>query len=308
MILKYNKASNSKQAVRALQYLFDISPTGTYCLQTKRAVESFQKAKNLEIDGIAGPNTLEALAKSLPNVEYGDYSGSKYVYAVQSLVSTSRDGKYGTATRDNVKAFQVAAHISQTGDVGQNDWLALWDCKYEITDASLNGVHAKEPVDYKQYDSRWRYVRYSSIGKASQTIGSSGCGPTAMADIMAAWIQKGITPVEMCKYSLNKGYRTEDSGTAWAFFESVFKSYASGFGAFIQTKSMATLKKALAQGAFVVTSMGPGYWTKGGHFICVYKMDDTYVYAKDPASSSRKKQKINAFEQQRKQFFIFYPK
>jgi hypothetical protein len=71
---------------------------------------------------------------------------------------------------------------------------------------------------------------------------------------------------------------------------------------------MSTLKQALANGAFAVASMAPGYWTKGGHFICVYKMDDTYVYAKDPASSVRKKQKISAFENERKQFFIFYKK
>ena len=52
--------------------------------------------------------------------------------------------------------------------------------------------------------------------------------------------------------------------------------------------------------------MGPGYWTKGGHFICLWRSDDTYMYANDPASSVRKKQKLSAFESQRKQFFIFY--
>jgi hypothetical protein len=30
------------------------------------------------------------------------------------------------------------------------------------------------------------------------------------------------------------------------------------------------------------------------------------MYANDPASYSRKRQKLAAFEQQRKQFFIFY--
>lgn len=53
--------------------------------------------------------------------------------------------------------------------------------------------------------------------------------------------------------------------------------------------------------------MGPGFWTKGGHFICLWRTDDTYMYANDPASNVRKKQKLAAFESQRKQFFIFYP-
>ena len=69
---------------------------------------------------------------------------------------------------------------------------------------------------------------------------------------------------------------------------------------------MATARAALKNGALVVASMGPGYWTKNGHFICLWKTDETYMYANDPASGSRKRQKLAAFEQQRKQFFIFY--
>ena len=309
MILKYGKSSNNKQAVRALQYLLDVSVTGTYNAATKKAVTNFQKASNLKADGIAGPDTLTALCATLPDVIYMDYSKSKYVYAVQSLVSTGLDGKYGNNTRKNVIAFQSAANITQTGNITKNDWLALWDCKYEITDPPKNnGTNTKEPVDYKQYDSRWKKIKYTITGSSSQTIGSSGCGPTAMADIMATWVDKKITPVEMCQYALKNGYRTRNSGTAWGFFKSVANAYPQGFSKFTQTKSMATLKAALAQGAFAVASMGPGYWTKGGHYICVYKMDNTYVYAKDPASSTRKKQKISAFESQRKQFFIFWPK
>ena len=295
MILKYGK-SNSKQAVKALQYLLDVpvSSSGTFNSATKTAVKNFQNSKNLTTDGIAGPDTLTALCKTLPDVKHKDYSKSKYVKAVQCLVGSSVDGKYGSNTKANVQAFQLTARLTRTGNVSQNDWLALWDCKYTITDTTMNGTLSKEPVDYKQYDSKWKKIMYSAKKDKSQTIGSSGCGPTSMADIMACWIDKTITPVEMCEFSLSKGCRTSNSGTAWGYF--------------VQTKSMATLKKALAAGAFAVSSMAPGYWTKGGHFICVYKMDDTYVYAKDPASSSRKKQKISAFEDERKQFFIFYKK
>lgn len=309
MILKYGKSGNSKQAVRALQYLLEVKVSGTYNAATKTAVKNFQKSKNLTADGIAGPDTLTALCATLPDVVYKDYSLSKYVYAVQSLVSTGLDGKYGNNTRKNVVAFQDAANITQTGNITKNDWLALWDCKYEITDPPKNnGTNGKEPVDYKQYDSRWKKIKYTITGSSSQTIGSSGCGPTSMADIMACWVDKKITPVEMCQYALKKGFRTRNSGTAWGFYKSIANAYPQGFSKFTQTKSMSTLKAALAQGAFAVASMGPGYWTKGGHFICVYKMDNTYVYAKDPASSSRKKQKIGDFERQRKQFFIFWPK
>ena len=307
MILAKGK-NNSKQAVRALQYLFDISVTGVYDSETETIIKKFQKSKNLDVDGKAGPNTLTAIANLLPDVKYKDYSKSKYVKAVQSLVGSSIDGKYGKNTRANVVTFQSSACLIRSGDITQNDWLALWDCIYVKTDMSLNGTNSKEPVDYKQYDSRWGKKKYTATGNSSQTIASSGCGPTSMADIVACWIDKNITPVEMCEYSLKKGYRTRNDGTAWGFFKSVANAFPQGFSKFVQTKSMSTLKAALANGAFAVSSMGPGYWTKGGHFICVYKMDNNYVYAKDPASSTRKKQKIIDFEKQRKQFFIFYPK
>ena len=104
MILKYGKL-NSKQAVKALQYLLGVSAGGTYNSATKSAVKKFQKANKLKEDGIAGPDTLTALCKTLPDVLYKDYSQSKYVKAVQSLVGTTVDGKYGANTRKNVIAF-----------------------------------------------------------------------------------------------------------------------------------------------------------------------------------------------------------
>ena len=274
-----------------------------YSVQTKTAVKSYQSVHGLKADGIAGPETLTYLCHTLPVVKPGDYSGSVYVKAVQALVSATIDGKYGSKTRANVVAFQNVSGLQGNGVVALDDWLALFDCSYTRT-VKTSGTNTKQPVDYKQYDSKWKSKPYTASGNSSQTIGSSGCGPTSMADIMATWKDKNITPVEMCSYSLKHGYRTASNGTAWDFFGSVAKTY--GFKKFVQTKSMATVKAALKEGVFAVASMGPGYWTKGGHFICLWKCDDTYMYANDPASSVRKKQKLGAFEEQRKQFFIFY--
>ena len=303
MVLKYGSSSNSKQAVRALRLLLGMSVGDTYDSATKKAIKEFQKAHKLDADGIAGPATLTALCGILPNVSYKDYSMSVYVRAVQALVGTTIDGKYGSATRKNVIAFQAAAGIVRTGDVNRNTWLAFWDCKY-VKDAPTSGTGTKQPVDYKQGDKRWGRIVYTSCGNKKQTIANSGCGPTSMADIVATMKDSRVTPVEMCAYAVKHGYRTRNSGTSWGFFKAIAREYS--FAKFIQTKSMATLKAGLDSGAFAVASMGPGYWTKGGHFICVWKYDDTYIYANDPASSSRKKQKHAAFEKERKQFFLFW--
>ena len=303
MTLKYGSRSNSKQAVRALSLLMGMGKQDSFTVALKTKVKAFQKQRGLKADGIAGPQTLSVLADTLPTVIYLDYSKSIYVKAVQALVSCTIDGKYGSATRANVKAFQVSAGLEVTGNVSHNDWRALWGCSYERT-TKPSGTNSLQPVDYKQGDKRWGKVVYTACGNKSQTIANSGCGPTSMADIMATWVDTKITPVQMCEYAVKHGFRTRSSGTAWGFFKSIANAY--GFTGFVQTKSMATARAALKNGAFVVASMGPGYWTKGGHYICLWKTDDTYMYANDPASSSRKKQKLKAFEEQRKQFFVFY--
>lgn len=314
MILKKGGKGNTKQAVRTLNLLLGLGNYQTYTDATASAVKSVQKARNLKVDGKAGPQTLAAIVDTLPNVKYGDNSGSIYVKAVQALVSCAIDGKYGKKTRANVIAFQVTAQLSQTGEISRNDWLALWDLPYTKTGKAAatattpaiktTGTNTKQPVDYKQADSRWGKKPYTSCGNKNQTIANSGCGPTSMADIMATWINSKITPVEMCKYAVAHGFRTKSSGTAWGFFKSIAKAY--GFAGFVQTKSMAAAREALKNGALVVASMGPGYWTRGGHYICLWKCDDTYMYANDPASRARKRQKLGQFERERKQFFIFY--
>lgn len=319
MILKYGSSSNSKQAVRAYSLLMLGLPVrDKFTLELRTATKEFQRENNLKVDGIAGPETLGCLCRKLPEVKYMDYSGSICVKAVQALVSTTIDGKYGKNTRANVLAFQATAELEQTGNVGLNEWLAMFDCPYAKAEpavvpapvpapepaSSPDTVLIGKPVDNKQGDSRWGKTVYTSCGNKSQTIANSGCGPTSMSDIMASWVDHSITPVEMCAYAIAHGFRTTNSGTAWEFFRSVATAY--GFTGFVQTKSMATARAALKAGALVVASMGPGYWTSGGHYICLWKTDDTYMYACNPASSTRVKQKLAPFEEQRKQFFIFY--
>ena len=301
MILKYRGASNSGPAVRALGLLMGKGPVDNYTVELKTAVKGFQRARGLTVDGIAGPETLKALVGTLPEARYGDCSGSVYVRAAQALVSVDIDGKYGNKTRAAVADFQRSAGLAVTGNVDGDTWLALWELPRERAGQTATPVR---PVDYKQYDARWGSVAYSAVGNASQTIRSSGCGPTAMADILATWVDGRITPRETAKWALEHGYRTPANGTAWEFFGAIAKAY--GFARFTQTKSMAAARSALREGALVVASMGPGYWTKGGHYICLWKADDAYMYANDPASSVRKKQKLAAFEKQRKQFFIFW--
>lgn len=70
------------------------------------------------------------------------------------------------------EAFELQGEIAYEGDRA-----TTWDV--ELGDY-------KSLVYYSQLDSRWSSKMYSSIGNSSQTIGSSGCGPTCAATIVTA--------------------------------------------------------------------------------------------------------------------------
>ena len=220
------------------------------------------------------------------------------VKEVQNLLGGLEvDGIFGKKTEAAVKAFQAANGLKVDGIVGKQTWAALLG----ETTPEPNFV---QPVDYKQYDKKWASIMYSNHGDKKQTIKSSGCGPTAMADIVATLIDSKVTPVTLADLSMKWGTRTYSQGTSWSFFPKAADYY--GFSKYVKSSTLATLKSCLDTGGYVVASMGKGYWTNGGHFICVWKYDDKYVYANDPASSSRKRQKAEDFMKQRKAFFCFW--
>lgn len=225
-------------------------------------------------------------------------SGEEVLILKGYLCGLDAGDTFGDETDAAVRFFQETKGLKVDGIVGPQTWAALQGT------APSPGTY-KQPVDYKQGDSRWGSIMYSNHGDKSQTIKSSGCGPTSMADIVATVKNSKITPVELCEFSLKKGCRTNNEGTAWAFFPKVADEY--GFSKYKKATSLADLKACLDTGGYAVASMAKGYWTNGGHYICIWKYDNTYIYANDPASSTRKKQKLDQFMKERKAFFCFWP-
>ena len=208
------------------------------------------------------------------------------------------DGIFGKNTKKAVEAFQKDKGLKVDGICGKRTWTALGLMPPEPEPVF------KQPPNFKQYDSRWAKNMYSNHGDKSQTMKSSGCGPTAMADIVAEWWNKDVTPWTLAQKSMNWGTRTYDSGTSSTFFRKIANEYKAAD--YKTSTSLEFMKKCLAEGGLVVACMGKGYWTSGGHYICVWKYDDTYIYANDPASSTRTKQKAADFAKQRKAYYCFW--
>ncbi len=222
------------------------------------------------------------------------------VRKLQELLGITADGIFGSVTKAAVLAYQSANGLKADGIVGPLTWGKLTGEEPDVTAK----VTYRKPVDYKQYDKKWASKMYSSHGDKSQTMKSSACGPTAMADIVATLIDPTVIPPDLADKAMAWDDRSYSSGTNWSFFPHVAREY--GFSKYVKTTSLATLKSCLDTGGYAVASMGPHYWTAGGHFICVWKYDGDYIYANDPASTKRTKQKITDFIKERKCFFCFW--
>lgn len=267
MSFKVLKRGSKGDMVKALQYIVNAKADGIYGNETEDKVRMYQLDNDLAPDGKAGKETFKVIVNHAPVLSFG--SIGNYVYALETLLQTMDcDGVYKEDEIAHVKTYQASMDLKQDGKVGKKTWSALFgvDEENKIVESvvSNNGTNAVQPVNYKQYDKKWAKVIYTKNNtyNKKQTIKSSGCGPTSMADILATWFDKKITPVETCALSVANGFRTSNSGTSWDYFEFVSKKYP--FSKFIRTSSFKTMQGCLAAGGLVVVSFRPSKWTKGG--------------------------------------------
>lgn len=142
---------------------------------------------------------------------------------------------------------------------------------------------------YNQADSRWANTSYTSSNNKTQTIKSSGCGPTSAAIVVSS--SKGaILPTTMAKLFVDNGYRTKSNGTAWSAWSFVadyfnFKEYATTSNI---NKALSYLKtdknKDGASDYFIVASCNYGLFTTSGHYIVLVGYNGGTISVYDPYS------------------------
>jgi predicted double-glycine peptidase len=138
-------------------------------------------------------------------------------------------------------------------------------------------------VYYSQLDSRWSKVMYGR----SSTIGQAGCGPTSMAMVISTFTGEAHDPVELANWSVANGHRCEGNGS----YHSLIPESAKAYGLKVEGAGKGDAQKiadALANGKLVVVIVGPGSFTKNGHFIVLRGITaEGKILVADPSSKSR---------------------
>lgn len=144
---------------------------------------------------------------------------------------------------------------------------------------------------YSQVDSRWKNKIYSSVGDTTQTIGTSGCGPTSAAMVVSS-IKGTITPDTMSDLYVQNGYRSANNGTYLAAFRWTADFFNIEYN---HTTNINTAVEYLKNNNYIIASCGSGLFTYGGHLIVIYgiegdtlKIYDPYLYSGKFETSTRR--------------------
>lgn len=269
-------------------------------------VKKWQKEQNLSVDGIIGKDSWKELVDDAKTVSTSKNRKSNWAAAAQLLTGAACDSIYGSKTKAAIAAAQKAGGLTADGICGPKTWSLL------VLGVVEKHTQNKQPVIYRQGDSRWKNYYYGVKGSKSPTCGAAGCGPTCAAMLLATWVDSKIIPPDMCDYSMEHGYRTANSGTSATLFKSIAKTYFGndyGNNKYFTSSNINDVIKTLDAGGLVVACMGPGKFTSSGHYILLWKVseDGTKIMVNDPASaaSNRTYGTINEIKTQRKGFYCF---
>lgn len=133
--------------------------------------------------------------------------------------------------------------------------------------ALSGGGYSGAVVYYNQGDSPWASHTFHGP-HGSNNIQAAGCGPTSMAICISTLTDKKVTPIQTCDWGAKHGYYIKGSGWDHSTPAAIAKHWnlkCQGLG-----YNKSNLKKALKQGKMIVAIMGPGHFTKHGHYIVLY--------------------------------------
>lgn len=136
-----------------------------------------------------------------------------------------------------------------------------------------------------QWDQRWGYREYGD-----GIIGITGCGPTCLSMVYIYLTgDTSMNPYQMAQYSQSSGYYVNGTGTSWE----LMGNGALNLGLDVTQIPLDEdrIISNLEVGNPVICSMGPGKFTKTGHFIVLTEYENGKFKVNDPNSKQRSRHK-----------------
>ena len=239
-------------------------------------------------DSSTGCNGKEAISNTMKT------SISSAINSVYGRVLTNEYGEYEDLSASNLvfakgsnyRDYLLNAYPGYTiKNIGENEYF----------DADWEDAVVKTPVifyDQKDYSNVYFCHRTGSL--KNNSIGSSGCGVTAMAIVVSTYENdRKYNPVYMSDRAYSTGNCGKTDGTFTGFFTS--EPRKMGYKVLSVKKNnksgLQLMLSHLKQGHLVIARMGKGKFTTGGHYIVlggVNSVDNT-VYVYDPNNRSNSK-------------------
>lgn len=141
-----------------------------------------------------------------------------------------------------------------------------------------------------QWDKRWGYKKYGN-----DAAGLTACGPTALSMVAFHLTgNKDLTPDKIMDFAVKNGYCIDGVGSSWELISKGSKKL--GLNAKELPLVEKTIIKNLEKGNPVICVVGPGHFTKRGHFIVMYGYKDGKIMVKDP-NSYKNSEKLYEFSE-----------
>lgn len=213
-------------------------------------------------DGQADSNKNTTQDKNSDHLEDDRTNGNTDNTAQNNKISTRKDMEIRTkSTVKNIKE-EIAEEDAPDGRDTVNTFIPK-----VYNDTRLSMKNHKEYIAgyiyFNQGDGAWNQNGYC--------IAKAGCGPTSMAVVITSLTGKWVTPLYTAIWGYQHGFYSRE-GSAHEMIPAMAAAYGlrcQGVGTDYQA-----IKKALKAGKPVVCLMGPGYFTRGGHFMVLVAIDN----------------------------------